>query len=374
MSKILTSPPKTSLQISLPSKGCNKGTLQGLEFMARELAQFLDLPRIRIDYEDQLKPSMGDAYYLPLHTLKLEQAQQLGIEQPSQLYGGVVPYDFLALKTVAHPLPQDDMDRPQGWNNELGLALRHTVLPGYSVFSRNDALRTMSLLDEAGQTGIRAKLASGNAGKGQKVIYSRQELEELLNLPQWQSELEHGLVLEENLLDGETFSIGQTQVGEHLFSYIGQQRQTSNCQQESVYGGTSLLMVRGGFLQLLKLSGMKRIAHLVEMTMSYEKNISQAFPQLYASRRNYDLIVGKNARGHYKAGVLEHSWRFGGASIAEILAIRNLQLHPELQHTHAWTRERYLDDASSIENSPHLYSLDQEGEAYLARFGGPLPS
>ena len=81
MSKILTSPPKTSLQISLPSKGCNKGTLQGLEFMARELAQFLDLPRIRIDYEDQLKPSMGDAYYLPLHTLKLEQAQQLGTAQ-----------------------------------------------------------------------------------------------------------------------------------------------------------------------------------------------------------------------------------------------------------------------------------------------------
>ena len=44
MSKILTSTPKTSLQISLPSKGCNKGALQSLEFMARELAQFLDLP------------------------------------------------------------------------------------------------------------------------------------------------------------------------------------------------------------------------------------------------------------------------------------------------------------------------------------------
>lgn len=374
MSKILTSTPKTSLQISLPSKGCNKGALQSLEFMARELAQFLDLPRVHIDYEDQLKPSSGNTYYLPLQTLSLEQARQLGIEQASQLYGGVVPYDFLAHKTVAHPLPQDDMDRPEGWNNELGLALRHTVLPGYSVFSRNDALRTMSLLDEAGQTGIRAKLASANAGKGQKVIYSRQELEELLNLPPWQSQLEQGLVLEENLLDGETFSIGQTQVGEHLFSYIGQQHQTTNLQHESVYGGSSLLLVRGGFQQLLQLSGMKRIEHLLELTISYEKNIMQAFPELYASRRNYDLIVGKNARGHYKAAVLEHSWRFGGASIAEILAIRTLQRHPELQHTHAWTRERYLDDASLVKNSPHLYSLDQEDEAYLARFGGPLPS
>lgn len=374
MSKIFTSPPKTSLQISLPSKGCEKGTLQGLEFMARELAQFLDLPRVHIDYEDQLKPSAVDAYYLPLHTLSLDQARQLGIDKASQLYGGVVPYDFLAHKAVAHPLLQDDMDRPPGWSNELGLSLRHTVLPGYSVFSKDDALRTMSLLDEAGQTGIRAKLATGNAGKGQKVIYSRQELEELLNLPSWQSQLEHGLVLEENLLNGETFSIGQTQVGEHLFSYIGQQHQTTNLQQESVYGGTSLLLVRGGFQQLLRLSGMKRIEHLLEMTMSYENNISQAFPQLYASRRNYDVIVGKNARGHYKTGVLEHSWRFGGASIAEILAIRTLQLHPELQHTHAWTRERYLNDVSSVENSPHLYSLDQENKAYLARFGGPLPS
>lgn len=374
MSKILTSAPESSLQVSLPTKGCDQGAVQGLEFMGRELAQLLDLSRVYLAYEDQIKPAPADTYYLPLYTLSLAQAQQLGISNAAQLYGGVVPYDFLAHKAVAHPLPHADMERPEGWDNDLPLSLRHYVLPGYSTFSASDALHTMSLLDQEGQAGIRVKLVKSNAGKDQKVIYSRQDLEELLSLPTWKEQLKHGLVLEENLLDSQTFSIGQTQIGEQLFSYVGTQHQTNNLMQESVYGGTTLLLVRGGFQQLFKLSGMERIQHLVEITLNYENSISRAFPQLYASRRNYDVIVGKNARGHHKAGVLEHSWRFGGASIAEILAMRTLQDHPELDHAHAWTRERYVDNASSVKNSSHLYSLHKETNSYLARFCGPMSS
>lgn len=374
MSTIAIPRSTTSLQISLPVSGCDCGTVQGLQFMARELAQFLDLSHIYMAYEDQLEGEVRDAFYLPAQTLNLDQAKRLGIHCAAQLYGGVVPHDFLAYKTVAHPLAQSDMDRPAGWNNDLAKALGPTVLPGYSAFSIPDALRAMSLLDQAGHTGIRIKLARASAGEGQRVVYSRQQLEELLALPPWQEQVEHGLVLEENLLESQTFSVGQTQIGEHLFSYIGQQHQTNNRQQESVYGGTTLLMVRGRFDALLQLSGMQRIQYLIDLAMNYESRITQAYPSLYASRRNYDVIVGHDARGNYQAAVLEHSWRCGGASIAEILAMRSLQNHPEQGHTHAWTRERYMDDPDPVRQSPHLYSLQQLGNGYLARFGGPLSS
>src|SRR5690606_35492648 len=100
MNMIYALPPEASLQISLPLNGCDNGTVQGLEFMAKELAQLLELSRVYIAYEDQLEDAHGQFYYLPVRTLTLEQARSLGIEGPADLYGGVVPYEFLAYKCV----------------------------------------------------------------------------------------------------------------------------------------------------------------------------------------------------------------------------------------------------------------------------------
>ena len=41
---------------------------------------------------------------------------------------------------------------------------------------------------------------------------------------------------------------------------------------------------------------------------------TECFPGLVASRRNYDVAQGTNARGKRCSGVLEQSWRLGGAT------------------------------------------------------------
>ena len=56
-----------------------------------------------------------------------------------------------------------------------------------------------------------------------------------------------GLVLEENLVDVTTHSVGQVRVAELVASYHGTQRLTSDNHGEQVYGGSDLLVVRGGF-------------------------------------------------------------------------------------------------------------------------------
>ena len=43
-----------------------------------------------------------------------------------------------------------------------------------------------------------------------------------------------------------------------------------------------------------------------------------AFPGLFASRCNYDVVTGADGVGKHHSGVLEQSWRAGGASGAEI--------------------------------------------------------
>ena len=62
---------------------------------------------------------------------------------------------------------------------------------------------------------------------------------------------------------------------------------------------------------------------------------------MFASRRNYDVARGLDAQGRWRSGVLEQSWRIGGASSAEIAAFEVFRAKPTLQAVRALTVERY---------------------------------
>jgi hypothetical protein len=80
------------------------------------------------------------------------------------------------------------------------------------------------------------------------------------------------------------------------------------------------------------------------MACQYDTAVSTAYPQLFASRRNYDVAFGTNRAGQARAGVLEQSWRAGGASLAELAAMQAFALSPSLTSVRAATRERYGQD------------------------------
>jgi hypothetical protein len=64
---------------------------------------------------------------------------------------------------------------------------------------------------------------------------------------------------------------------------------------------------------------------------------------MFASRVNYDVAQGRDARGRECAGVLEQSWRIGGASGAEIVALQSLRDDPSVQTVRASMVEAYGD-------------------------------
>jgi hypothetical protein len=65
------------------------------------------------------------------------------------------------------------------------------------------------------------------------------------------------------------------------------------------------------------------------------------FPGLFASRRNYDVAQGLDAGGRRRCGVLEQSWRAGGASGAEVAALEAFRAEPALRAVRASTGEFY---------------------------------
>jgi hypothetical protein len=137
-----------------------------------------------------------------------------------------------------------------------------------------------------------------------------------------------------------TYSVGQVRVADLTATYYGSQRLTTDNAGDEVYGGSDLVVVRGGFDALGQLSLPEHIRIAVEQARAYDAATS-VFPGMFASRRNYDVAQGTNARGQRRSGVLEQSWRMGGATGAEIAALETFRADPGLQVMHASTFEIY---------------------------------
>ncbi|MFP3499314.1 DUF3182 family protein, partial [Pseudomonas sp. SIMBA_059] len=84
------------------------------------------------------------------------------------------------------------------------------LLRGYTVFSKTDARTAARLLLLDGPVRIKPVLAC--AGRGQQVIDTADALEPLLADMDDQALAVWGLVLEEDLSEVQTFSVGQVRV------------------------------------------------------------------------------------------------------------------------------------------------------------------
>jgi hypothetical protein len=285
-------------------------------------------------------------YFVPSDTLvPLESAHRLGIRGEHDLFGGVVPHPYVATKTITHALASDTAAGPPGWAPWFAQRVADVVLPGYSAFTLADALAAGNRLLEQGA--VRIKLAGGIGGLGQSVAQSAAELEQQLRALADAQDLRDGVVLECNLVRLETHSVGQVRVGAYTASYHGTQRLTKNNSDEEVYGGSDLLVVRGDFDALLAFELDDRMKTAIAQARAYHAAALASFPGMFASRCNYDIAQGVDDAGRWHSGVLEQSWRIGGASGAEIEALAAFRADPALRCVRASTTERYGTQASA---------------------------
>lgn len=284
-----------------------------------------------------------DCYWVPDDTVTSEQSRlDLGIADAEDFFGGAVPHAFMATKAISHPLIDMPARAPEGWCTAFHQRVASAVLQGYTVFDLQDARRAATLLLRDGP--VRVKAVRGKAGRGQSLITDEAQLAACLagqdagEVAQW------GLVIEEHLQKVATYSVGQVTVAGITASYFGTQRLTEDDDHQEVYGGSELTVVRGDYqaLQSLPLDAAARQA--ISQAQRYEQAALACFG-LIASRRNYDIAQGLGADGRPRSGVLEQSWRLGGASAAELFAVQALLGNPQLHCLRASTYESFGDDA-----------------------------
>jgi hypothetical protein len=303
--------------------------------MARRIARILGYA-----YVDAFDPDAATgkpAYFIPDDAMLTADAEALGIRGEQQLFGGVVPHEFVATKVVTHPLVAPDAAAPPGWVHGFAEDLAGSVLPGYSAFHPRDAREACARILPGGAA--RMKRACGIGGLGQSIVTSLAQLETLLaELPA--GELETcGIVIEPHLEHVMTWSVGQVRLGDVHAAYCGVQRLTGNRNGDPVYGGSDLFFVRGMLEDLARRDLAERLELAVHQARNYDDAAHRAFSGFFASRRNYDVAQGRDPDGREWSGVLEQSWRIGGASPAEIAALEAFHADPDIDEVHASTHE-----------------------------------
>jgi hypothetical protein len=134
-------------------------------------------------------------------------------------------------------------------------------------------------------------------------------------------------------------------VADLVATYFGTQKLTRGNDGAEVYGGSALTVVRGDFDALLALDADDATRVAVEQARVYDDAARRCFHGFFASRRNYDIVRGRNERGETVSGVLEQSWRIGGASGAEVAALEAFRADRGLTAVRAECTEVYGEGA-----------------------------
>lgn len=208
---------------------------------------------------------------------------------------------------------------------------------GFSAFTLRDARRAGALVLERGSA--RVKPANGVGGRGQIVASTSDELDAALAGLGEAEISRHGVVVEQNLASVTTFSIGQVRMSGLRATYYGKQCLTKDGQGLDAYGGSDLVVARGDYEPLLRLVLTPEVRLAIDKARVYDA-AAKEFP---ASSPPGGTMTSPRVsnEGRRWSGVLEQSWKIGGASSAEVGALEAFRADPKLRAVRASCVEAY---------------------------------
>jgi Protein of unknown function (DUF3182) len=92
------------------------------------------------------------------------------------------------------------------------------------------------------------------------------------------------------------------------------------------------------------------------------------YPGFMASRRNYDVGQGIDANGQRRSGVFESSWRVGGATSAELMAMTVLMQDPSMQVVEASHVEEFGKGHEAPEGAVIHFQKDDPQAGPMIRY------
>lgn len=261
-------------------------------------------------------------YYIPFEAVYEEEATQKGITSAADLYGGIVRRAEHADKALLH-VRAHAQEAPEWYEPQFAKAVEEAVLPGYTVFSPEEALLGYKHMVADGLR-VRIKDPNERNARGQFVIENQKDLCNLL------SELNtiqtHGVVMEANLENHSTTAVGYVALGDTSYSWYGKTWNVMSRGKQK-FGGNELTLVRGTFQDLSEIA--KDPEHKIAIEQTSRVFDAYALCGAMISRATFDVVQGTAPNGQFLSGVTDPSIRPSASSPAEIHAIEVLENNPE---------------------------------------------
>lgn len=335
----------------LPASGHRSRSVAALAARIAALPGFGRLVDNRLDRDDRV-------YLVPDVTLVSGEAERLGLKTDGDLFGGVTPAKVTAGKAIAHPLPSRESPFPAGWSANFAEAARPHTLPGFSAFTPADACAAARSLLKQGP--VRIKPAWAEGGLQQSVARDSRDAEAIIDTMPPDDLFDFGAAVELNLTEVSTYSVGRVRAGTLEVAYVGVQATTRDNQGGVAYGGSCLLCLRGGFADFANVPLPPDVRQALDHASAFDAAADRHLDGFFASRRNYDVALGRDHQGAMRAGVLEQSWRIGGASGAEIAALTAFANDDALRIVLASCREAYGHHTACPPTAADVYFDDDD--------------
>ena len=295
-------------------------------------------------------------YYVPAKTLQSEIAEELGIRTSQDLYGGVVEHHIFATKAILHPTLYPNSPKPNVYpaNFTTRIVEMGLVLPGYTTFdpSFNEAQEIFNRLQQQGFN-VRLKEPDQSDGDGQLRVADQSDLAKTIARYHPEYVVCKGIVLEANMEEATTVSVGQTTIAGRDYSHIAFQKDIRD-KGRTMYGGAVMRIFRKGLDHLAQNHFQEsHIAIAVQQSYQMYEAYGDLDPKL--SRASFDILQGYDARGNFSSGVTDQTFRLGGSSPAEVLAIEYLNTNPNAD---------FIDAEVTLDYDPKL-PIEKLAEVFL---------
>lgn len=284
---------------------------------AKEIARYMGLP-----YTEQIDGRNEAVYTVPAVTLDPSRAKSFVAKTVDDFYGTKVEYLGHVGKAILHPVFGKAV--PSFYSSKFAQVVTDYTLPGYSVFTPEAAIEAYRQFP-CRET--RVKLTNESDGLGQFTVKSEMELTKILKDLDPKMIKTEGLVLEPNLRDATTISVGYIILGSLPYSFIAHQKNDIAEDGRNRYLGARVLICKGGLrgLNLLpSLNSEEREA----VAKADGFNEAYGYFNPVASRLSFDCLFGQTENGESLSGITDITARLGGTCPALVLAVNKLKIAP----------------------------------------------
>lgn len=299
-------------------------------------------------------------YYVLSKPIDFEVAYLLGIKSKDDFFGGVFEDKRQAAKHMLHV--GVGTDYPNYYSLEFAENVNDYVLPGFTVFSLEEAYIAYQRLRDLGYNSIRLKNPCCSDSQGQKTIGEVSEVD--LFVQESIGDLSEGMVMECALDDPNNLSVGCFELNGDTYCYVGFQSEVVY-QGRRCYGGTDMYVTKNNFDILKNVFETRSVPVDFRDIIEGFNVLRHSYNQIGAmiTRFNIDYLYGF-VDGVLKSGFVDPSFRVGGATPGEIESVELLdrddkivnaqvRLHydPDTEIKRSLPGKRYIDNDKLIINT-----------------------